>query len=155
MKYFKVCVTCGKDYEIDANPQTEQEYKNIQDQVGKKGGLCATCTNTNYYDDGSMDLKPHRRFVSSDGQYISQLTGQYLQQAEIADLYDRAMAVSLIDIAEKYNATITTSIQGQEGMEIHCDPKDAEAIEREILSYKRHLAKIRVYASMYGGKISK
>ena len=150
MKYFKVCVTCSKDYEIEANPQTEQEWKNIQSQVGKKGGLCTTCTNTNYYDDGGMDLKapPRDKFVASDYQYI----GQYLQQAEAADLYNRAMAVSLIEIANKYNATITTAAQGQEGMEILCDPKDAEAIEREILSYKRHLTKIRAYVSIYGGK---
>lgn len=57
MKYFKVCVTCGKDYEIEADPKDQQDWKNIQSQVGKKGGLCTNCTNTNYYDDGSMDLK--------------------------------------------------------------------------------------------------
>ena len=136
MKYFKVCGSCGKDYDIEADPQDEQEYKTIQDQIGKKGGLCEPCASITIPDDGCMELKS------------PPMTGQYLRQAEMADLYNRTTAVSLIKIAEKYNAVITAPIQGQEGMEILCDPKDAEAIEREILSYKRQLSKVRVYTSM-------
>ncbi len=156
MKYFKVCVTCSKDYEIESDPKNEQDWKNIQSQVGKRGGLCTTCTNTNYYDDGSMDLKEIADKYNAvfslnqdgsievkcppgvDPDMILREVKKAQKKAMYKSLYGRAM-----DVKSKF-----VSSDGQYILQ-----EDIDESERFKAHEMRHRSKLAFWSSLYGGKV--
>jgi len=41
--YSVFCKTCDTEIPMEANPQTEAEWKEIQRHINKKEGLCVSC----------------------------------------------------------------------------------------------------------------